>query len=212
MEARPWPTPLGELSRLLAAKIGIPYFLLSTTGPLMQAWYTRNFKGAMPYRLYALSNIGSMFALLSYPFLFEPVFPTSGRPPCGPSHTASSSPSAHHRLRAGQTSETLEDKPNVGQALSPADPTEAETPPTPPPLPATIGFWLALPLSPRPPPGYHQSPFTERSRHPFPLGAAFEHLPLVFHPVLRWRLYWRNPYLQLLAVALAAWRIASARI
>ncbi len=66
---------LGILS-LLAAKIGVPYFLLSTTGPLLQAWYSRKFKGAMPYRLYALSNAGSMFALLSYPFLFEPVFTT----------------------------------------------------------------------------------------------------------------------------------------
>src|SRR5580698_8047529 len=74
------PAPLADptwgIVSLLAAKIGIPYFLLSTTGPLMQAWYARSFKGAMPYRLYALSNAGSMFALLSYPFLFEPVFPT----------------------------------------------------------------------------------------------------------------------------------------
>jgi hypothetical protein len=50
----------------------MPYFLLSTTGPLLQAWYAREHKGAMPYRLYALSNAGSMFALLSYPVLFEP--------------------------------------------------------------------------------------------------------------------------------------------
>jgi hypothetical protein len=74
------PAPLSDptwgIVSLLAAKIGIPYFLLSTTGPLMQAWYARSFQGAMPYRLYALSNAGSMFALLSYPFLFEPVFTT----------------------------------------------------------------------------------------------------------------------------------------
>jgi len=61
---------------LLAASVGLPYFLLSTTGPLLQAWYTRQFHGAVPYRLYALSNAGSMFALLSYPFLFEPVYTT----------------------------------------------------------------------------------------------------------------------------------------
>jgi len=59
---------------LLAVTVGLPYFLLSTTGPLLQAWYARRYKGAMPYRLYALSNAGSMFALLSYPFLFEPVY------------------------------------------------------------------------------------------------------------------------------------------
>ncbi len=61
---------------LLGRTVGLPYFLLSTTGPLMQAWYARRFKDVMPYRLYALSNAGSMFALLSYPFLFEPVFGT----------------------------------------------------------------------------------------------------------------------------------------
>ncbi|HEX3880999.1 MAG TPA: fused MFS/spermidine synthase [Bryobacteraceae bacterium] len=68
--------PTWGIVSLLAVKIGVPYFLLSTTGPLLQAWYARAHKGAMPYRLYALSNAGSMFALLSYPFLFEPVFTT----------------------------------------------------------------------------------------------------------------------------------------
>jgi hypothetical protein len=66
--------PIGAILRLLALSVGLPYFLLSTTGPLLQSWYARRFKGAMPYRLYALSNAGSMFALVSYPFLFEPVF------------------------------------------------------------------------------------------------------------------------------------------
>jgi len=61
---------------LLTITVGLPYFLLSTTGPLLQAWYARRYKGAIPYRLYALSNAGSMFALLSYPVLFEPVFTT----------------------------------------------------------------------------------------------------------------------------------------
>ena len=61
---------------LLAVTVGLPYFLLSTTGPLLQAWYARRYKGAIPYRLYALSNAGSMFALLSYPVLFEPIYTT----------------------------------------------------------------------------------------------------------------------------------------
>ena len=75
-----WLKPLGTedptlgILALLAITVGLPYFLLSTTGPLLQAWYARRFKGAMPYRLYALSNAGSMFALLSYPVLFEPAF------------------------------------------------------------------------------------------------------------------------------------------
>jgi SAM-dependent methyltransferase len=57
---------------LLAAVIGIPYLLLSTTGPLLQFWYARVFPGASPYRLYALSNAGSLLALLGYPAAIEP--------------------------------------------------------------------------------------------------------------------------------------------
>jgi SAM-dependent methyltransferase len=68
--------PTLRILGLLAATLGLPYFMLSTTGPLLQAWYARKFKGSMPYRLYALSNAGSMFALISYPVLFEPVFGT----------------------------------------------------------------------------------------------------------------------------------------
>jgi hypothetical protein len=60
---------------VLAATVGMPYLLLSTTGPLMQAWYARSFNSLMPYRLYALSNLASMVALLSYPVLVEPYFP-----------------------------------------------------------------------------------------------------------------------------------------
>jgi SAM-dependent methyltransferase len=68
--------PTWGILSLLGVTVGLPYFLLSTTGPLLQAWYARRYQGAIPYRLYALSNAGSMFALLSYPFLFEPFFGT----------------------------------------------------------------------------------------------------------------------------------------
>ena len=68
--------PSWRILGLLAVTVGLPYFLLSTTGPLLQAWYARRYHGSIPYRLYALSNAGSMFALLSYPVLFEPVFTT----------------------------------------------------------------------------------------------------------------------------------------
>jgi len=57
---------------LLATSVGLPYFVLSTTGPLVQAWHARSHPGASPYRLFALSNLGSMLALLSYPLLVEP--------------------------------------------------------------------------------------------------------------------------------------------
>ena len=58
---------------LLTATVGLPYFVLSSTGPLIQAWFARSFEGRAPYRLYALSNVGSLLALLSYPFFFERV-------------------------------------------------------------------------------------------------------------------------------------------
>ena len=57
---------------LLAATIGLPYFLLATTSPLVQAWFARSYPGNSPYRLFALSNLASMLALLGYPFVFEP--------------------------------------------------------------------------------------------------------------------------------------------
>jgi MFS family permease/SAM-dependent methyltransferase len=57
---------------LLGATIGLPYFLISTTSPLVQVWFNKSYPGASPYRLFALSNLASMIALLGYPFLFEP--------------------------------------------------------------------------------------------------------------------------------------------
>src|SRR5262245_10479960 len=64
--------PTWRILGLLATSVGLPYFVLSTTGPLVQAWYARSHPGATPYRLFALSNLGSMLALLSYPLLVEP--------------------------------------------------------------------------------------------------------------------------------------------
>lgn len=62
---------------LLAATIGLPYFLLSTTGPLLQAWFARSFPNASNvYRLFALSNGASLIALVAYPFVVEPYIST----------------------------------------------------------------------------------------------------------------------------------------
>ena len=66
--------PIARILLLLAATIGLPYFLLSTTTPLLQAWYVRRFHAAVPYRLFALSNFASLLALLGFPVLFEPWF------------------------------------------------------------------------------------------------------------------------------------------
>ncbi len=64
--------PTLRIILLLGATVGLPYMLLSATSPLLQAWYLRTHAGAIPYRLFALSNFGSMLALLSYPTLIEP--------------------------------------------------------------------------------------------------------------------------------------------
>ena len=64
------PTP--QILMLLTLSIGLPYLVLSATGPLVQAWFARTHPGHSPYRLYALSNVGSLLALIGYPFLVEP--------------------------------------------------------------------------------------------------------------------------------------------
>jgi hypothetical protein len=64
--------PLLGILGLLAATVGLPYFLLSATSPLLQSWYSRASGGAMPYRFFALSNAGSMAGLLTYPVFVEP--------------------------------------------------------------------------------------------------------------------------------------------
>jgi SAM-dependent methyltransferase len=71
---RPGPAtePTLRLLLTLTVAIGLPYFLLSSTAPLVQAWLSRARPQADPYRLYAVSNFGSMAALLSYPLLIEP--------------------------------------------------------------------------------------------------------------------------------------------
>ncbi|PTX97903.1 fused MFS/spermidine synthase [Opitutus sp. ER46] len=66
--------PTWQILLLLAGTIGLPYFVLSATGPLMQQWFSASHPGVSPYRLYALSNVGSLLALLSYPVFFEVKF------------------------------------------------------------------------------------------------------------------------------------------
>src|SRR5687767_15287463 len=66
--------PISRILMLLVATIGLPYFLLSTTTPLLQSWYWRRFQSAVPYRLFALSNFASLLALLGFPVLLEPWF------------------------------------------------------------------------------------------------------------------------------------------
>lgn len=69
-------SPMLRIMLLLAACVGLPYFVLSTTGPLVGAWVGRMAGAASPYRLYSLSNVGSLLGLLAYPFIVEPSFDT----------------------------------------------------------------------------------------------------------------------------------------
>jgi hypothetical protein len=64
--------PVARILLILMASVGAPYLLLSATAPLIQRWFAHLHPGRSPYRLYALSNLGSLLALLSYPFLVEP--------------------------------------------------------------------------------------------------------------------------------------------
>ncbi|MBF0438421.1 MAG: fused MFS/spermidine synthase [Magnetococcales bacterium] len=75
---KPHPTddPAYLILGLLLVTIGLPYFLLSTTGPLLQSWCALTIQNATVYRLFSLSNLASLLALVSYPFFIEPWFST----------------------------------------------------------------------------------------------------------------------------------------
>jgi hypothetical protein len=66
--------PAWQILAMLTAALGLPYFLLSATSPLLQKWLARD--GSEPYRLFALSNVGALLALAAYPLLIEPRIPT----------------------------------------------------------------------------------------------------------------------------------------
>jgi hypothetical protein len=78
---RPWEMlkpmdgsfPTWHVLLVLLGAVGLPYFALSSTSPLVQAWFSVAHPGKSPYRLYSLSNIGSLLALASYPFIVEPM-------------------------------------------------------------------------------------------------------------------------------------------
>jgi hypothetical protein len=74
-----WKSGEGEpalrILLLLSTTLGLPYFLLATTSPLLQAWYFR--LRATPYRLFALSNAASLAGLSTYPFILEPNLTTT---------------------------------------------------------------------------------------------------------------------------------------
>jgi len=65
-------SPVFQVLLILGASVGLPYFCLATTGPLVQHWFTSTAHSSSVFRLYALSNVGSFLALLSFPYVLEP--------------------------------------------------------------------------------------------------------------------------------------------
>src|SRR5436190_1822336 len=63
----PGTSPMVRILGILSATLGGPYLLIASTGPLIQRWFSWAFPGVPPYRLYALSNAGSLLALVGYP-------------------------------------------------------------------------------------------------------------------------------------------------
>jgi protein-L-isoaspartate O-methyltransferase len=116
-------TPTLRVLAILGASVGVPYFLLSTTSPLIQLWYSRIFQKT-PYRLYALSNLASLLALIAYPAAIEPSIAVRGQITgwsavfglfvllCGASAilSARASSAAAHRVEA---EERTEKRPSV---------------------------------------------------------------------------------------------------
>jgi len=72
LRPQPGANPSWAIMEFLIRAIGLPFFLLSATSPLMQHWFAQSAPKRSAYRLYALSNVGSLLGLLSYPFLVEP--------------------------------------------------------------------------------------------------------------------------------------------
>jgi hypothetical protein len=68
---QPGTDPILQILLVLVRSVGLPYFVLSATAPLVQHWFSRTYPQASPFRLYALSNAASLLALVSYPTLFE---------------------------------------------------------------------------------------------------------------------------------------------
>ena len=71
----PGSTPSANIILILAACIGLPFTILSSTSALLQAWFARQFPGKTPYGFYMTSNIGSLLGLFLYPTLIEPLLP-----------------------------------------------------------------------------------------------------------------------------------------
>jgi hypothetical protein len=132
--------PIVKILLICTLTVGLPYLLLSATSPLIQVWFGRVFPQGNPYRLYALSNTGSLLALVSFPFIFEPfltraqtVYAWSG------AFAVFAAMCAVSAMLAGKT--TVELRPPYTPAGSEAEPTEDAS------GAGSRWLWLALPAA-----------------------------------------------------------------
>jgi SAM-dependent methyltransferase len=121
---------------LLAVTVGLPYLLLATTSPLVQTWFVRRYRQATPYRLFALSNLASLLALVSFPFAVEPWIASTVQLKIWSALFA-----AFVLLCAGTA--YLGARGNLGVESEHAE-ESASSPPAPPPAASRQLLWLAL--------------------------------------------------------------------
>ncbi len=196
------PTQAGDPSLrillLLTATIGLPYLLLSTTSPLLQAWYVAAKPGAVPYRLFALSNFGSLLALLSYPVFVEPMFTTHGQ--------AYGWSGIYVRVRLDLRGRGLEGAARGSRATASTKP--------PPRCNSGPASQLDHPhpvdragrLRFHPAARHQQSSQPERRAHSVSLGASARRLSAQLHPVLRTRQGLQSRRLPAVTRRRAGWR------
>ena len=128
-------SPSWRLTALLVTAVGGPYLLLASTAPLLHHWFGRQRPGRSPYPLYAVSNVGSLLALLAYPTLVEPLFPVSRQATLW---------SASYAAFVIACSWLALGVARAEADASPTPSTGSDRPRVPSPSGADVGLWLTL--------------------------------------------------------------------
>ncbi|MGE5195371.1 MAG: fused MFS/spermidine synthase [Deltaproteobacteria bacterium] len=135
--------PVFKIILVTVACVGLPFFILSSTGPLVQRWFSLTHAGESPYRLYSLSNLGSLLALLSYPFVVEPVYSTVSQ-----SYLWSGLFAGFAALCAGSAAVMWRRIENVDRSGAYGVEPQIGAEPSAPPTWNLIGLWFGLAMVP----------------------------------------------------------------
>ena len=174
--------PTLQILALLSVCLGLPYFVLSSTGPLLQHWFSRANPGVSPYRLYALSNVGSLLALVSYPFYFETHFTRITQATLWAGGlVAYALCCALCAIRLWKAEGRMQNA--EAGASRPCTPSPVPRPPSPAPHRAPVA--IAPRLRVRVAPGDDQQALPGRRRGSLPLGGAAGALPAELRDLLR---------------------------